>query len=108
VVEAHLRAALKAGIVEAEFWRLTPYRLAIRLQAIERAQIEASLYAGWFGERFAREERLQGPASYIKSMLEVPDPKEAEAMAEAMFHRMATDWGLEVEPLRHDADENDL
>lgn len=99
MVEAHLRAALKAGIAEADFWRLTPYRLAMRLQAIGRAQIEASLYAGWFGERFAREERLQGPASYIKSMLDAPDPKEAEAMATAMFHRMATDWGLEVEPL---------
>jgi len=32
-------------------------------------------------------------------MLDAPDPKEAEAMAAAMFHRMATDWGLEVEPL---------
>lgn len=99
MVEAHLRAALKAGIVEADFWRLTPYRLSMRLQATGRGQIEASLYAGWFGERFAREERLRGPASYIKSMLDTPDPKEAEAMAAAMFHRMATDWGLEVEPL---------
>jgi hypothetical protein len=32
-------------------------------------------------------------------MLDAPDPKEAEEMAAAMFHRMATDWGLEVEPL---------
>lgn len=108
MVEAHLRAALKAGVAETEFWRLTPYRLSMRLQALGRAQLEASLYGGWFGERFAREESLQGPATYIKSMLDAPDLKEAEAMAEAMFHRMATDWGLEVEPLRHDADENNL
>ncbi|MNH49241.1 hypothetical protein D3C73_08120 [compost metagenome] len=99
MAEAHLRAALKAGITEAEFWLLTPYRLSMRLQSLGRAQLEASLYSGWFGERFAREERLQGPASYIKSMLDAPDLKEAEAMAEAMFHRMATDWGLEVKPL---------
>lgn len=99
MVEAHLRAALKAGIVEADFWRLTPYNLSLRLQEMGRARIEIALYGGWFSERFAREKELQGPASYIKSMLDT-DPKAdaelAEAMARAEFHRMAASKGIEV------------
>lgn len=91
---AHLQAALRAGIREEEFWRLTPYRLSIALAA----SAEAELMAGWWNERFAREERLQRPQHYIDTMLKPADPKLAEAEALAKFHRMAEDWGLEVGP----------
>lgn len=59
--------------------------------------MEASLFAGWWTERFAREERLQSLQHYIDSMLKPADPKLAEAEALAKFHRMAEDWGLQVE-----------
>lgn len=98
-MESHLRAAIRAGLIEEEFWPLTPYRLGLRLQEIGRARLEGQLITGWMSERFAREERLSGPQAYIKQFLDPVDPAEQEAMAEAMFHRMATDWGLEIEPL---------
>jgi len=102
MVGAHLRAALRAGLKEEEFWRLTPYRLSERLDEARKLHLETCLLTGWFSERFAREERLQGPQTYIESMIERPDPKAdaelAEAMARAEFHRMAASKGIEVEP----------
>lgn len=93
MVGAHLRAALRAGLKEAEFWGLTPYQLSLRLDAA----MEASLFGGWWAERFAREERLQSPQHYVDTMLKPADPALAEAEALAKFHRMAEDWGLQVE-----------
>lgn len=90
---AHLRAALRAGLRESEFWGLTPYQLSLRLDAA----MEASLFGGWWAERFAREERLQSPQHYVDTMLKPADPALAEAEAFAKFHRMAEDWGLQVE-----------
>lgn len=78
---------------EEEFWSFTPYRLSVVLAA----SAEAELMAGWWNERFAREERLQRPQHYIDTMLKPADPKLAEAEALAKFHRMAEDWGLAVE-----------
>lgn len=98
-MEFALRAARRAGLTESEFWALTPYRLGLAAQEATRARIESDLRTGWFAERFAREEKLQGPQAYIKQFLDPVDPKEAEAQAEAMFTRMAGDWGLEVQPL---------
>lgn len=98
MVEAHLRAAIRAGLTEAEFWRLTPYNLSLRLQELGRGRVEAGLYAGWFSERFARAKELRGPAHYISEWFQKPDPKGDEALAAAVFDRMAADWGLEVEP----------
>lgn len=72
MVGAHLRAALRAGLKEGEFWRLTPYRLSERLDEARKLHLETCLLSGWFFERFAREERLQGPQSYIESMIERP------------------------------------
>jgi len=92
-VGAHLQAALKAGLSEEEFWRLTPHRLSIALAA----SAEAAMMAGWWSERFAREERLQRPQHYIETMLRPADPELAEAEALAKFNRMAEDWGLTVE-----------
>ena len=90
---AHLRAALRSGLKEEEFWGLTPYQLSLRLDAA----MEASLFGGWWAERFAREERLQSPQHYVDTMLKPADPALAEAEALAKFHRMAADWGLQVE-----------
>lgn len=90
---AHLQAALKAGLSEEDFWRLTPFRLSIALAASD----EAAMMAGWWSERFAREERLQRPQHYIETMLRPADPELAEAEALAKFNRMAEDWGLKVE-----------
>ncbi len=93
MVGAHLRAALRSGLKEAEFWGLTPFRLSQRLDAA----MEAFLFTGWWGERFAREERLQSPQHYVDTMLKPADPALAEAEALAKFQRMAEDWGLQVE-----------
>lgn len=54
MVEAHLRAAVRAGLTEAEFWGLTPYRLSLRLQEAGRALVEGA----WLNERLAREKAL--------------------------------------------------
>lgn len=92
MVGAHLQSALKAGVSVAEFWRLTPYQLNERI----KASSEADLMQAWWVERFAREERLQSPQHYVDTMLKPADPSLAYAEAEAKFHRMAEDWGLEV------------
>jgi hypothetical protein len=52
---------------------------------------------GWMSERFAREQRLQGPNGYIRDMLEPSRSEDDQAAAGAMFARMAGDWGLEVQ-----------
>lgn len=65
--------------------------------------MELALVTGWFSERFAREERLQGPQAYIEEMLRSGgNPDLQEAMAEAELSRMAMQWGLEVEDLEPD------
>lgn len=46
-------------------------------------------------ERFAREQRLQGPNGYIREMLDGTSAVDEEAEAEALFNRMASDWGAE-------------
>lgn len=67
--------------------------------------MENALYTGWFAERFAREERLQGPTGYIAQMLDgETDPDLAEAMAEAELSRMAIEWGLELQDLSDEAE----
>ena len=64
------------------------------------ARIEAALYAGWFSERFAREERLQGPQHYVSEFLTAGGgPEVQEAMAEAELARMALAWGLKLEDI---------
>ena len=99
-MEAVQVATIQAGLDEAEFWRSTPFQSVTRIKAAQRAKLEAFLLTGWFAERLAREERLQGPQSYIESMIERPDPKAeaelAEAMARAEFHRMAASKGIDV------------
>lgn len=58
---------------------------------------------GWFGERFAREERLQGPQHYVRQFLE-PNAAalDAEALADAEFDRIARMFGSEVVDLGED------
>lgn len=94
--EAH-RAALKYGIKERVFWTLTPYRLNAWLQELATQRIEQALHTGWFSERFAREERLQGPQHYARQFLR-PDEAEqdAEALADAEFARISRQFGIEV------------
>lgn len=98
-MEAHLRAALRAGIAEAEFWILTPYRMAMRLQEAGRRRLEDHLYAAWFGNALSvdRVTRLHPPSHYVRQFLDGDDDVADEAAANAMFERMAADWGLEVE-----------
>lgn len=67
------------------------------------ARIEAALFTGWFAERFAREERLQGPQHYVTEFLTPGGgPEVQEAMAEAELARMAMAWGLELEDIPED------
>lgn len=101
MVEAHLRAAIRAGLTANGFWVLTPYNLSLRLQEMNRARIEAALYGGWFSERFAREERLQGPQTYVRTMLDQLEPAD-EDDGDAFVAMFALSNGLgvdEVEPL---------
>lgn len=92
-----LAAALGVDIPEADFWALTPYRLSVRIRALLKTASIGHLHIGWFAERFAREDKLQGPQTYVKQFFQLPNEAEAEAQAKAMFHRMAQDWGLKVE-----------
>ena len=96
MVEAHLRAAIRAGLTASEFWGVTPYNLSIRLQEMNRSRMEGYLITGWMSERFAREERLQGPQTYIRTMLdqrEAADEDDGDAFV-AMF---ALSNGLDVD-----------
>lgn len=102
-MEHALRAATRAGVDEADFWRLTPYRLSVVLQERGRRQVEQALFTGWFAERFAREKELRGPQHYVAEFLDSqPNPELSEAMAEAELTRMAAGWGLEVEDIPSD------
>jgi len=58
--------------------------------------MEGYLITGWMSERFAREERLQGPQTYIRTMLdqrEAADEDDGDAFV-AMF---ALSNGLDVD-----------
>lgn len=101
-MEEIFQAVVKLDLDEDQFWSSTPYLTGLRIKAKQRGVLERCLMTGWMSERFAREDRLQGPMGYIKQFLDPVDPAEAEAQAEAMFHRMAADWGLEIEPLVED------
>lgn len=91
-MEAYLRAALKAGIDEAWFWRSTPYNVQLRVNERGRAAGEAAMATGWWAERFAREERLSSLGHYLK-------PPEADAAddGDALIASFAMMHGLGVE-----------
>ncbi|GAA0212432.1 hypothetical protein QOZ96_003603 [Brevundimonas nasdae] len=93
-----LSVARDCNISECEFWKLTPYDLISRVKSHRRNAAIGYLYTGWFAERFAREERLQGPQTYIDQFFREQSPAEVDAPDPVMFHRMAQDWGLEIEP----------
>ena len=94
--EAH-KAALKYGVPASTFWTLTPYRLNEWLQELATQRIEQALHTGWFAERFAREERLQGPQHYVRQFLHPDDAaQDAEALADAEFDRISRQFGIEV------------
>lgn len=98
-----LRAALRAGLSEAEFWALTPFRLNLIIKERGRGRIEGALMTGWFGERFARDQSLSGPQHYVRMFL---DPEaaqqDAEALADAEFDRIARLFGSEVVDLKEE------
>lgn len=75
MVEAHLRLAARAGLTEAEFWSLTPYRLSLRLQEAGKARMEGA----WLNERLAREKTLNPLAHYTAEK-----PAETVDVASAM------------------------
>lgn len=88
---------------DERFWSSTPFCVAMELQETARALHEAALLTGWFAERFAREQMLQSPQSYITDMLDNDTSVEAQtAMAEAELTRMAMAWGLELEEIEPD------
>lgn len=98
------RSALRAGLDERLFWGSTPFKVSVWLQEIGRARNEEALLTGWFAERFAREQRLQAPQSYITEMLDRSDASTEmqQEMAEAELTRMALAWGLELEDVEED------
>lgn len=105
MVEASLRAAIRYGLEEAEFWSLTPYRLRMRLQEVGKGRSEVALLTGWFAERFAREDSLRGPQHYIEDFLGSGSGGNAEVqqqMAEAELNRMALTWGLDLEDIEEE------
>lgn len=99
-MEAVFAAFIGAGLEGNLFWASTPYDTSLRLRAVHRDRAQGSLLAGWFAERFAREQQLRGPAAYAAEMLDgETNPEMAEAMAEAELSRMALEWGLELQDL---------
>ncbi len=98
MVEAFLAAIVGSGLSEDDFWNSTPYLTDLRLEAVGKVRRESALLTGWMAERFAREERLQAPQTYIKQFFQSQDQAEVDAPDPVMFHRMAQDWGLEIEP----------
>jgi len=98
-VEAALRAALKGGLSEAEFWKLTPYRLGMILTERGRGEAASALWTGWMVARLAveREPTLSGPQHYFREFFD-PTGKasDAEAMADAEFNRIARVYGVEI------------
>lgn len=97
LVEGALEAALAAGLTEAEFWSSTPYQTALAVRARSKRQFELAATTGWFSERFAREERLNGLDYYLR-----PNPNLAAEEAEAEIARWAAGYGLEVVDLDPD------
>lgn len=65
------------------------------VQALAKRAFDQAGLVGWWVARLApeREQRLHPPQYYLRP----PEPAADEAMASAMFDRMAADWGLEVE-----------
>ena len=89
--------ALGLGLDEDWFWRSTPYLTQVAMRGLSRSRVEVSLFTGWFSERFAREERLQGPAHYVAEYLGGEGTPDAQqAMAEAELTRWALAHGLEI------------
>jgi hypothetical protein len=61
------------------------------IKARGRRQYELAATAGWYAERFAREERLNALDYYLR-----PSPSLAAEQAEAEVRRWAAGRGLEV------------
>ena len=98
-MEHALRAALRAGLTEAEFWRLTPYRLNLFLTERGRADAVQALWNGWMGNRLAieREGALSPIGSYYRQFFEAgASEADAEALADAEFNRIARTFGVEI------------
>lgn len=104
-MEAALRAALKGGLSEAEFWKLTPYRLGMILTERGRGEAASALWTGWMVARLAveREPTLSGPQHYFREFFD-PSGKasDAEAMADAEFNRIARVYGVEIVDIEPD------
>lgn len=96
-MEAYRRAALKAEVDEAWFWRSTPYNVQLMVNERGRAASEAALATGWWAERFAREERLSGMAHYLNPQ----DPGAADN-GDALIASWGMMHGLEVEDVSVD------
>lgn len=98
-MEAALRAALKGGLSEAEFWKLTPYRLGMILTERGRGEAASALWTGWMVARLAveREPTLSGPQTYFRQFFDpTGNTEDAEAMADAEFNRIARVYGVEI------------
>lgn len=98
-METALRAALKGGLSEAEFWKLTPYRLGMILTERGRGEAASALWTGWMVARLAveREPTLSGPQAYFRQFFDQDGTAEdAEAMADAEFARIARVYGVEI------------
>lgn len=97
-MEAVQQAALQAGLDEAEFWAATPYQTVLRIKAAQRAKLEGFLMVGWMSERFAREERLQGPQTYIRTMLDGTEAEDDDG--DAFVAMFALSNGLVVDEVQ--------
>jgi len=98
-VEHALRAAVRAGVPEADFWRLTPFRLNLILSEKGRADAVQGLWTGWMVARLApeREQSLSGPGHYYRQFFEAgASEADAEALADAEFNRIARTFGIEI------------
>ena len=105
-MESALRAAIRAGLSEAEFWPLTPYRLGMVVQERARAVAQDALWPAWMTARLAveREPSLSGPQHYFRQFFDTEaSAQDAEALADAEFNRIARLFGTEIVELEPDA-----
>ena len=98
-MEAALRAALKGGLSETEFWKLTPYRLGMILTERGRGEAAGALWNGWMVARLAveREPTLSSPSHYYRQFFDAAaTAQDAEALADAEFARISRAFGTEI------------
>lgn len=65
--------------------------------------MEGYLITGWMSERFAREERLQGPQTYIRTMLDGTEAEDDDGDAFVAMFALSNGLGVDEVELPRDS-----